>query len=328
MSHPSHKNSELDHLERLTLLAKEALSHYEFGKAIRLYQELLKIYPQDLSALLTLGALYEKEHPLEAETLYTQASLYHPIATQPLLALANLAIQKREYLEAEAWLLSLIAKKIDPFEAILQLAYLYGYYLHKDKSARYWWEYLINYPKEESDRLHQYQIQAYLALAQYYQEHYQEDQATQLLLFAIIKYPDNYQIIMQLVKYLELGGLTRVALELLHQVLEFNPSNGVIYRELGRLYLLLQDNQQAKFYLELAYHFNPNDLITLKNLAYYYQKKALWPKAIKLYKAIVQADFSASFAMQYLSIGYLAIGWREEALYWQAKAIAVQKLFY
>lgn len=94
-----------------------------------------------------------------------------------------------------------------------------------------------------------------------------EDEATKILEEGSEKYPNDLNIIFELINKNLLGGTPEKAEQYVNKAIELEPENASLYRAKGSIYEKLGDIQKAKKMYEVALEKQPDDFASQYNLA-------------------------------------------------------------
>ncbi|PVX49850.1 tetratricopeptide repeat protein [Balneicella halophila] len=94
-----------------------------------------------------------------------------------------------------------------------------------------------------------------------------EDEATKVLEEGAEKYPNDLNIIFELINKNLLGGTPEKAAEYVDKAIELEPNNASLYRAKGSIYEKTGDIEQAKVWYEKAVEMNPDDFASQYNVA-------------------------------------------------------------
>lgn len=94
-----------------------------------------------------------------------------------------------------------------------------------------------------------------------------EDEATKVLEEGSEKYPNDLNIIFELINKNLLGGTPEKAAQYVDKAIELEPNNASLYRAKGSIYEKTGDIQEAKVWYEKALEIDPNDFPAQYNVA-------------------------------------------------------------
>ncbi len=110
----------------------------------------------------------------------------------------------------------------------------------------------------------------YEYLAQLYRQTADDKNHYEILIKAHEKFPKEISFVNSLVEYYRKNNQLDSAISLLKETLADNENNSNIYADLGYLYSLAKDFENAKYHLQQAIKFNEDNSYALNNLAWLY----------------------------------------------------------
>lgn len=292
--------------------AHEAYKNKDFDKALKTYEEILKVEDKSVQAYCNMGVIYRlKNENQKAYECYIKAINLDPKYEMSYNNLGNLLKDTKNYKAALKVYSDGIRVNPKNYHMYNNLGMVYEKLNSFDKAIQSYKEAVRinpNYDKAVNN----------IGVVLYKQKKYKE--SIEIFKIALKINPKYYELYSNIGACYNKIKMYDEAIEYLNMAIEKNPKNGGAYTNLGNVYNKLYDYKKAAKLHEKAIELEPNGANAYSNVGTSYKHLGQTKKAIDSYKKAIELDpgfVNAHFdlATMYLSKGdykngFLEYEWR------------------
>lgn len=321
-------------------------------KIIRVYEEILDHYPQNIKAAMELGLYYEKnEMKKEAAGIFAELGRRSFEEKNIFEKIVILYIKNKAYQDAITilegmlnglpdnsdihYFLGIAYDSIDDKEKAIQNFLAVDHGSASFENATIYAAYLLQTQKKTAQAIRHLEtgiqkqpesIDFYLILAQFYEDMEKFKNAETTLTKGLEANPDNTQLLFRSGVLYDKWEKKETSIGIMKKIIALDPEHAQALNYLGYTYLELNRNlNEAEKLIRKAVELKPEDGYITDSLGWVYYKKGNYKKAAEILEHAISLVPDDPIILEHAGDAYLKLNDRKKALEFYERSLSITK---